>query len=136
LSVGATTFWEDFNIDWIKNGAPITDLVPEGKDDVHGDFGGYCYVNFRHSLCHGWASGPVPFLTRFIAGINVLEPGSKKISIRPNLGDLNYIRCTYPTPYGEVKLFAAKMKDGSVKVDIDAPAEVEIVTSADVSIIR
>ena len=136
LSVGATTFWEDFNIDWIKNGAPITDLVPEGKDDVHGDFGGYCYVNFRHSLCHGWASGPVPFLTRFIAGINVLEPGSKKISIRPNLGDLNYIRCTYPTPYGEVKLFAVKMKDGSVKVDIDAPAEVEIVTSADVKIIR
>ncbi len=127
LEMGATTFWEDFNLDWMKNAAPITDLVPEGKDDIHGDFGGYCYVKFRHSLCHGWASGPVPFLTRFIAGINVLEPGTKKISVKPNLGDLNYIRCTYPTPYGEVKVFASKLKDGSVYCDIEAPNEVEIV---------
>jgi len=127
IKMGATSFWEDFDVEWMKNAAPIDDLVPEGMDDIHGDFGGYCYVNFRHSLCHGWASGPVPFLTRFIAGINVLEPGCKKLSVKPNLGDLNYIRCTFPTPYGEVKLFAAKMKDGSVKVDVDAPAEVEIV---------
>ena len=38
--------------------ARIDELVPPGKKDLHGDFGAYCYVGFRHSLCHGWASGP------------------------------------------------------------------------------
>ena len=47
----------------------------------YGDFGRYCYVGFRHSLCHGWASGPAAFLTETIAGIEILEPGCKKIKI-------------------------------------------------------
>ena len=82
LKMGATTFWEDFSLDWMENAAPIDDIVPEGKVDIHGDWGAYCYVKFRHSLCHGWASGPVPFLTRYILGVNVLEPGSRLPSVR------------------------------------------------------
>ncbi len=127
LKMGATTFWEDFNLEWTKNASPIDILTPEGKDDIHGDFGAYCYVKFRHSLCHGWASGPVPFLMRNILGINVLEAGTKKISVKPNLGNLNYARGTYPTPFGTVKVFAARMSDGSVKLDIEAPEELEVI---------
>ena len=36
LDLGATTFWEDFNIEWTKNAGRIDELVPEGKVDVHG----------------------------------------------------------------------------------------------------
>ena len=54
LDLGATTFWEDFNLDWLPNAAGIDELVPPGKKDIHGDFGAYCYEGFRHSLCHGW----------------------------------------------------------------------------------
>ena len=39
LDLGATTFWEDFHIDWTKNAARIDELVPEGKVDVHGAYG-------------------------------------------------------------------------------------------------
>ena len=53
LSFGATTFWEDFDIEWTKNAAPIDAPVPEGKDDIHGDFGKFCYTQLRHSLCPG-----------------------------------------------------------------------------------
>src|SRR5690606_26824614 len=63
LDLGATTFWEDFNIEWIKNAGRIDELVPVDKVDVHGDYGDYCYVGFRHSFCHGWASGPTAWLT-------------------------------------------------------------------------
>ena len=42
LEMGATTFWEDFDINWMENAAPITEPVPEGKIDIHGDFGAYC----------------------------------------------------------------------------------------------
>lgn len=31
LDLGATTFWEDFNLDWIPNAAPIDEPVPAGK---------------------------------------------------------------------------------------------------------
>lgn len=104
LSFGATTFWEDFDIHWMENAAPITDVVPEGKKDIHGDFGAYCYTNLRHSLCHGWASGPAPWLAKYILGIEVLEPGCKKIRFNPHLAGLEWVKGTYPTPYGMIEV--------------------------------
>lgn len=62
LDKGATTFWEDFDMDWVKNSSRIDEFPKEGELDIHGDFGKYCYKGFRHSLCHGWSSGPISFL--------------------------------------------------------------------------
>ena len=42
LSKGATTFWEDFDIEWMDNSARIDEIVPTGKRDIHGDFGRNC----------------------------------------------------------------------------------------------
>ena len=104
LAFGATTFWEDFDIRWMENAAPITDVVPEGKKDIHADYGAYCYTNLRHSLCHGWASGPAPWLAKYIMGIEVLEPGCKKIRFNPHLAGLEWVKGTYPTPYGLIEV--------------------------------
>ena len=30
LSLGATTFWEDFDMDWLENAARIDELTPAG----------------------------------------------------------------------------------------------------------
>ena len=57
LSLGATTFWEDFDLRWKKNAARIDEIPGPGQKDVHGDYGAFCYKGFRHSFCHGWASG-------------------------------------------------------------------------------
>ena len=54
--------------------AGITEITPEGTKDIHGDFGAYCYENFRHSLCHGWASGPTPWMSRHVLGVEVVSP--------------------------------------------------------------
>lgn len=62
LEKGATTFWEDFNIEWVKNSCGIDRLPLTGENDIHGDFGDYCYKGFRHSLCHGWSAGVVKFI--------------------------------------------------------------------------
>lgn len=62
LSRGATSFWEDFHIEWLEGSSRIDELPKPGEKDLHGDFGGYCYVGFRHSLCHGWSSGPISFI--------------------------------------------------------------------------
>lgn len=127
LDLGATTFWEDFNIEWVKNAGRIDELVPEGKVDVHGDYGDYCYVGFRHSFCHGWASGPTAWLTEHVLGIKVLEPGSKRIAVKPNLGDLEFVEGTYPTPYGVLHVKHVKQADGQVKSTIRAPKEIKII---------
>lgn len=62
LSRGATSFWEDFHIEWLEGSSRIDELPKKGEKDLHGDFGDYCYKGFRHSLCHGWSAGPVSFL--------------------------------------------------------------------------
>ncbi|WP_084165775.1 alpha-L-rhamnosidase-related protein [Dyadobacter crusticola] len=126
LDMGATTFWEDFDLAWTKNASPIDELVPEGKDDIHGDFGAYCYKNLRHSLCHGWASGPTSWLSEHVLGVSIVEPGCKTIRIKPNLGDLAWVEGTYPTPMGVVKIRHEKQANGSIKSSIDAPKGVKV----------
>ncbi len=127
LSLGATTFWEDFNLDWVPGASGIDRLPQPGKKDIHGDFGGYCYVGFRHSLCHGWASGPTPWLTEHVLGIKVIEPGCKVVRISPNLGDLQFAEGTFPTPSGILKVKHTKTPDGKIKSEINAPAGIRII---------
>ena len=127
LDLGATTFWEDFNIDWMENAARIDELVPEGKVDVHSSYGGYCYVGFRHSFCHGWASGPTAWLSRYVLGVQVLEPGCRKVKIEPHLGNLNRVEGSFPTPYGVIRIKHEKQANGKIRSDIQVPEGVELV---------
>lgn len=127
LNLGATSFWEDFNIDWLPNASRIDELIPAGEKDIHGDYGAYCYKGFRHSLCHGWASGPTPWLTEFVLGVKVLAPGCKVVKIEPHLGDLRFAEGAFPTPYGPIKIRHVKTADGTVQSDIHAPSQIKII---------
>lgn len=62
LDKGATTFFEDFDIEWAENSCRIDEFPKEGQRDIHGDFGAHCYIGFRHSLCHGWSAGVLQFI--------------------------------------------------------------------------
>jgi alpha-L-rhamnosidase len=124
LDYGATTFWEDFDLAWTNNAARIDELVPPGKKDIHGDYGAHCYVAFRHSLCHGWASGPTAWLSRHVLGVTPLEPGFKRVRVVPQLGRLQWAEGSYPTPLGPIKVRHERQSDGSVKSDIQSPAGV------------
>ena len=62
LEKGATTFWEDFDMEWIDGSGRIDKLPEKGQKDIHGDYGKYCYRGFRHSLCHAWSSGVNAFI--------------------------------------------------------------------------
>ncbi len=127
LDYGATTFWEDFNLDWLENSARIDELVPPGKKDLHGDHGDHCYRGFRHSLCHGWASGPTAWLSRHVLGIQPAAAGFSKVRIVPNLGSLDWVEGTYPTPYGVVSVRHERLADGMIKSDVQVPKAVKIV---------
>jgi len=127
LDMGATTFWEDFDLAWTTNAGRIDAFVPEGKDDIHGDFGGYCYVGYRHSLCHGWASGPTAWLSNHVLGVEIVEPGCRKVRITPHLGRLQWAEGTYPTPYGQIRIRHERRADGTVRSTVKAPKGVKVV---------
>jgi len=127
LDLGATSFWEDFNLDWTKNSGRIDEMVPDGKNDIHGDFGAFCYKGFRHSFCHGWASGPTAWLSRYVLGISPAEPGFSKVRIQPQLGKLKEVKGTYPTPKGIIRVHHQKKRNGRIESDIELPDGVELV---------
>lgn len=123
LDLGATTFWEDFDLAWAKGAKPVDSILQKDEYDVHGDNGNYCYRGYRHSLCHGWASGPVPFLSEYVLGVRIKEIGCKRLEIAPNLGDLSWAEGTFPTPYGAVNLRHEKI-NGKIHTQVEAPKEV------------
>lgn len=127
LDLGATTFWEDFDIDWKENAGRIDEMPVKGIVDVHATYGGYCYKQLRHSFCHGWASGPTSWLSENVLGVKVVEPGCKVIKIEPHLGQLLWVEGTFPTPLGVVKIRHDRRPDGTVKSDIHAPEGVKII---------
>jgi len=127
IDLGATTFWEDFDLKWKENAGRIDEITPEGKVDVHVQYGNYCYKGLRNSFCHGWASGPTAWLSEHVLGITVLEAGCRKVKIEPHLGDLKWVEGTYPTPYGIISVRHERLNDGKIKSKISAPKEITII---------
>ena len=127
LSVGATTFWEDFDIEWLKGAGRIDELPKAGEKDIHGDYGAFCYKGFRHSFCHGWSAGVIPYLAETVAGIQVVGAGMKTIRIQPHLSGLKRVKISYPTPYGVLKVAHTLQDNGEIKTEISAPKEIEII---------
>ena len=103
LDRGATTFWEDFDMAWLPNSCRIDQLPGEGQTDIHGDFGKYCYKQFRHSLCHGWSSGVVSFVVEHILGVSV-ENGGKTVRLCPHPMGLSRIDARLPLQTGWLTL--------------------------------
>ena len=120
LDLGATSFWEDFDINDSRNATPIDGLVPSGADDIHGDFGEFCYVGYRHSFAHGWASGPTAWLSQHVLGIT-LHDGGDAVTIAPHLGDLEYARGSFPTKHGVLRVHHERRADSTIATKVDAP---------------
>ena len=121
--MGATSFWEDFDLAWCENAFRIDQMPVPGKKDIHADFGAYCYKGLRHSLCHGWASGPAAWCSEKILGVTPAAPGYRKIRFTPDLCDLDHASGTIPTIHGDIRVSLQKGKEP----EIILPPEVTLV---------
>ena len=127
LDVGATSFWEDFKLAWTNNCFRIDELPVDGKADIHGDYGEFCYKGFRHSLCHGWSSGPAAWCINHILGIRPLGVGCRKIEVKPFLGDLEWAEGAMALPDGKrISVRVRKDAERGVVFTVDAPSGVEV----------
>ena len=124
--MGATTFWEDFDMNWMENATRIDEFPQERKKDIHGDFGGYCYENYRHSLCHGWSAGVIAYLMESVAGIREVGDEGRTIEIQPHLSGLKKLDVSYPTRSGILKVSYKTDEDGKVSFDYAAPEGIRV----------
>lgn len=129
LKYGATTFWEHFDVQWLKDSpVPIDEVVPEGKKSIHRDYGEHCYKGLRHSLCHGWASGPTAWLSQYVLGIQPIAMRWKKVRIEPFLDtNMQYAEGSVPTPFGAITVRVEKDKEGKLQISVKAPKEIEVI---------
>jgi len=126
LDLGATTFWEDLDYEHGLKAARIDEIVPEGAFDIHKSSGDYCYKGHRHSFCHGWASGPTPWLSRHVLGVRPVKPGFAEVVVEPHLGRLESVEGTVPTPKGLIRVKHIKTDGGKVKTEIEDPEGIKI----------
>lgn len=113
LKMGATTCWESFDVTWLENVCKITELPKEGEADVHGDRGADCYLGFRHSLCHGWSCGFLPFFVEKIVGFRYTDEACDKIVFEPALCGLRYVKAKIPTAKGMIEVEHRQTERGS-----------------------
>ncbi len=114
LDAGATSFWEAWDPAWA--GADPHALLE--ADDKKG---------YNTSLAHGWASGPTAWLMEEVLGIKALEPGYKRVQVRPELAGLEWAKGGVPTPLG---LVSVDVKEGRYVVTIPAQMEAEVLLPA------
>ncbi|MBQ7393218.1 MAG: hypothetical protein IJV89_02550 [Lentisphaeria bacterium] len=120
LQTGATTFWEHFDVAWLKKGGRIDEFIPAGEYDIHGENGEGCFTGYRNSLCHGWSSLPAEWLLRQVCGIAPLN--ARTVRFAPDLCGLQEASCVWQSALGPVRVHLAKDQQ-----TIEVPEGMEVV---------
>ena len=98
--------------------APVRDC-PKGL--VEGFIAPEPTYSFDHS--HAWGGTPLYSLPKQLSGLEIIEPGYRKIRLNPSLLGLEHARAEIPTPFGIITI---EMKQNA-EPTITAPDEIEII---------
>ncbi len=98
--------------------APVAEC-PKGL--VEGFYKPEPTYSFDHS--HAWGGTPAWSLPLALTGMEILEPGMKKIRFNPSLIGLTHAEIQIPTPYGIINIKLCQGND----VIINAPQNIEII---------
>ncbi len=99
LTLGATSFWEEYN--------------PAKKGAEH-----YAMYGrpFGKSLCHAWGASPIYLLGKYYLGVKPTSAGYATYVVEPVLGGLQWMEGKVPTPKGEISVYCST-KQMKVKGD-------------------
>lgn len=109
--------FEKYGLKLIRKWKKLVEECEKGLKEVLYDFKGY-----EIDYSHGWGATPAYQLPSKIAGIEILEPGFRKIRLNPNLYGLDYANIKIPTPYGTI---ACEIKQDNISISV--PDEIEVV---------
>lgn len=88
LQQGATSFWEKYN---------PQEKGPEQLAMYNRPYG--------KSLCHAWGASPIYLLGKYYLGVKPTAAGYANFEIRPELGGLQWMEGSVPTPHGAIKVY-------------------------------
>ena len=94
LAKGATSTFEE----WYRNGSRRS-----------GEFDGVL-----RSSSHAWSACPAEFLISNLMGLDILEPGCRRVRLNPKRTDFDY-RAAFAAPQGPI---AVEYADGEVKISL------------------
>lgn len=83
----------------------------------------YSYEGDETDYSHGWGATPTYQLPSKILGLEILEPGFRKIRLKPDLYGLKWVTIKVPTPFGTI---TCHYEEGS-KPRISVPEGIEAV---------
>lgn len=71
---------------------------------------------------HAWGAAPANVIPRMLVGVRPLEPGFRRVLVRPRPGGLETVRATVPTPRGPIKVSYRKHRDNGCRLAVTVPA--------------
>jgi hypothetical protein len=119
--VGMTTLWEAFNHNWISDDPHRLAIIA----DEYAVYGGY-----GTSLCHGWSAGPTVWLHTAVLGIRFIA--HDRITLKPDLGDLDWARGTIPTQHGSIHISLTRTSS-YCNAEISSPENISVNISEEIS---
>ena len=78
------------------------------------------FAGFLRTHSHAWSGHPAEFLIRNLIGLEILEPGCRKVRLSPKPAPFDYA-VAYPTPLGDIEV--TKRGDG---IDVVKPGNMEL----------
>ena len=81
------------------------------------------YEGYGLDYSHGWGATPTYQLPVKLLGLEIIEPGFKKIKINPDLYGLEWAEIKVPTPYGEISCSIAEGENAKLSI----PDGIEVV---------
>ncbi|OYV03696.1 MAG: hypothetical protein CFE26_20805 [Verrucomicrobiales bacterium VVV1] len=70
---------------------------------------------------HAWGAAPANLIPRKLMGIEPIEPGFKKVRIRPQMGSLSKASIRFPSPKGPILLSIARPDSATWQADLTVP---------------
>ena len=106
--------FERYGMELIRRYKSLIDRCDKGLSEA--------WENMKCDYSHAWGASPAYVLKKAICGLEILEPGFKKIKISPCLFDLSFAEVEITTPYGIIEVCI-----NEENISVKAPKEIQIV---------
>ena len=74
------------------------------------------------NMAHGWSTGPVSALSKYVLGIRPVAAGYKTWLVQPHPGDLEWTKGKAPTPHGALSVNWSRDPGTGFAMQVGAPA--------------
>lgn len=79
---------------------PLVETCDKGLQE-----GWFAPPDYSFDYSHAWGGTPAYHLPLCLTGLRIVEPGFKKITLSPRLWGLSSADVSFPTPYGQIRVY-------------------------------